>query len=245
MASPFTMRHLTLGFRPIPSDSTMHGFLETKAGPVPKYEVSSNRAKATVLVLPTILGIDTDIEFLTEDIANLGANAIAVDPFWRSNPGPLSHDIEDIRRALERKNAIGRDQAINDAFIYCRTLMAQSPELPLIAVGVSYGGFLAFCSAACGLLKGTVICHGGSLPDHIRHANDIDCQMDIHYGSEDLVIPADDMLLLKEVFSSSEAINVHQHANAKHGFMLQSQSSFNPDAYDACIRSVEKILASL
>ena len=55
----------------------------------------------------------------------------------------------------------------------------------------------------------------------------------------------DDILLMKEVFAQNNDVKVHQHAEAKHGYMLQSQQTFNPDAYDAAIASIEEILRSL
>lgn len=222
----------------------MHSFLQIPQGEVPIYVAESFvDSNVSVLVLPAIFGIDQDVEELCDEIAGLGANAIAVDPFWEVDPGPLSHSFEDVRRALDRKNKVGTQRGIDLALEYCKTL--RSPPEKLIALGICYGGHLAFIAAAKGLVDGAVILHGGGLTDYVRFISDIQVPLSIHFGDQDSLIPMDDVLLLQEGFAEVPHVDIQVYEGARHGFSHQSSLSFHQEAYMGSLNGLDSMIGHL
>ena len=208
---------------------------------VPAYITESKReSSVVVLVFPSILGIDEDIELLCEDISYVGAHAVAIDPFWQVDPGPLSRSPDDIRRGLARKNRLSRQQSLKNIKQFCTD--ARKMGNTLIALGVGYGGELAFHAAAENMLDGAVIWMASSLPRIVGLVEQIEGPMSIHFGKQDVVVGEDDILLIEQAFQQHEQVHVHVHEDAKHGYCYRSHVHFHPDAYENSFSALEQMI---
>ena len=221
----------------------MHETIGTDQQDSPSYISSPiTDSEVVVLVLPAIFAIDEDIEQLCDDIAYMGAKAVAIDPFWAVDPGPLSHEPADVRKALARKNAISKKQSLENMRLYCKE--ARQLGKKLLVLGICYGGHMAFCAAAEGLVEGAVIWHGGSLTDHIGLASQIKVPLSMHFGEADPVISMDDVQLLKEAFAGAEQVDISVYPGARHGFSHRNYVNFHPEAFEQSLAALERLIES-
>ena len=219
----------------------MHRFLESGANQVPAYATEPvGESDVAVLILPTIYGIDEDLESLCEDLAYVGAKVVAVDPFWQVDPGPLGHDLRSVRRGLARKRAVTRKKGLANMRMFCSEVNLMCEKL--IVLGIGYGGHLAYTAAAEGLVDAAVIWHGSSLTDFVRLASKIQVPVSMHFGDSDPVVPMDDVLLLKDAFAEHENVDIVVYENARHGFVHRNYIHYNHDAFEHSFATLQSLI---
>jgi len=193
-----------------------------------------------LLIFPAVFGIDSDIEDLCHHYSNLGYTVIAVDPFWDTAPGPLPHTVEGVRAALERKREVPPDVGLSFAQACCDAAKEYGDQI--VALGICFGGYMAFCSLADDDVDAAAIWHGGGLVRHIDRVADIKAPLQLHFGIEDPLIPAVDREVLGEFFSKHDNVSIMEYEGARHGFTHRSGPAFHPEVAAKCIKSLEELL---
>jgi carboxymethylenebutenolidase len=222
----------------------MHDYIEIEDTKIPAFLIEPmTDPKATVIVLPSVFGIDEDVEFLCEDIANMGVTAVAVDPFWATDPGPLPHTSQGAKRALARKNKIPRLHGISNAVQYCKS--AQRFGRPLIALGICYGGHLAFCSAAEGVVDAAVVWHGGGLADYSVLCEDISVPLSLHFGGNDAITPSHEIEILRKAFKGRSNVEIRVHPDAGHGFTHRASPNYDESSHQSSFAALAKMISDL
>ena len=184
------------------------GWLARPAGP----------AKAGLIVLQEIFGVNAHIRRVTEGFAARGFLALAPALFDRARPGvELGYDAVDEGRAIMvslKLDAIARDLAA--------AVAAVAPAGKVGAVGYCWGGAIADLAACRVPVSAAVSYYGranvGWLDEKPR------CPVLYHFGARDPLIPPD---IVAQISAARPGHAVHVYADAGHGFNCEERHEYH------------------
>ena len=217
----------------------MHTYLETAIGDVPCYYLEGE-SEVVLLVFPAVFGIDEDIESLCREVVFAGHNVIAVDPFWEVDSGPLPHTMEGVKRALARKREISLEDGL--AFAKACTHAARSFGTTVVALGICFGGYMAFVSLGEQNVDAAVVWHGAGLVRHIEEIPKMEVALLLHFGSDDPLIPKIDREILTELLKDKANAEILEYEGARHGFTHRSGVAFHENAMNDCLKKLFGLL---
>jgi carboxymethylenebutenolidase len=202
------------------------------AGPVP-----------AVVLASAVHGVDADIRALADEFAGHGFIAAAPDLFWRTVPGPLSHDDPRCQPRsqprLEKVKTGERDMA--DTLAHLGTLPQFNGRAA--AMGFCYGGPYAIVGPKRLGYAAGISCHGTQFLDYIKELDGVTAPVCIIWGDKDHRAPPEVLDAYRPVPSRMKNVEVHIFAGVQHGYMMRS----SPKAFDQNTRdfSVARTLAIL
>ena len=217
----------------------MQTVLETEVGNVPAFVIESE-SNVALLIIPTMFGIDEDLELLCEDIAMEGFTVIAVDPFWEIDAGPLGHSIEEVRRALARKNELDKEESLENMFAFCSASLQYAKNI--VVLGIGYGGHLAYQALAYQKAAAAMTWHATGITDHLTLSGRINRPLSFHFGGEDYLTPVFEIDILREVFRGKDFVSIEVHSGAKHGYSHREELTYNEEALDKSFASLIQLL---
>lgn len=217
----------------------MFAYLETDIGDVPSFQLEGE-SDSVVCIFPAVFGIDDDIVELCSIIHQNGHSVVAVDPFWEVDPGPLPHTVEGVRRALARKREIPHEEQLIFAHACCSATKRIAPKN--VALGICFGGGMAFHALSQELCSAAAIWHGAGLVKQIDSIANMKGALHLHFGTEDPLIPSVDREILRELFKDKDDVYFWEYEGAKHGFTHRSGASFVHEAFVDC---TEKLIGLL
>jgi carboxymethylenebutenolidase len=188
----------------------------------------SDGAVPAIVLASAVHGVDADICAMADEFAANGFLAAAPDLFWRSIPGPLSHDDkrtqERSQPRLERIKDGERDMA--DTLAYLRTL----PQFNggAAAVGFCYGGPYAIIGPKRLGYAAGISCHGSQMLDYIGELDGVRAPVCIIWGDQDHRAPPDVLDAYRPIPARLSNVEVHIFPGIKHGYMMRGA----PDAFD-------------
>ena len=206
----------------------MHINLNTTLGEVPAYlkEASSD---VLLLVFPSVFGLDEDILSLCEAIFSKDVSVLAMDIFWSIQPGPLGHQFEEIEEAFMRMRQLPFEEALSDARVFCQHAKQFSSNL--LALGIGYGGRLAFNMLAEERVQAASVWHGAGIGRYIDELQSLNGSLELHYGALDPLTPDIEKDVIAEICKDKPNVRLFNHPQARHGFSLSLGSTFNPECY--------------
>src|ERR1700677_1448843 len=173
-----------------------------------------------IVVLQEIFGVNDHIRAVCDRYAQEGYTAIAPDIFWRLQPGmelPYNESgISDGRALAARCNI---DLAIKDiaaTLDYVRTLQPATGKAAVI--GFSFGGRLAFLTAARANPDVAICYYGAGIDQHAAEAASIRCPVMLHWGAEDAAIPAPSRETVRSALAAHDHAEAYVYTGAGHGF---------------------------
>ncbi|MFT4979968.1 MAG: carboxymethylenebutenolidase [Myxococcota bacterium] len=195
-----------------------------------------------VLIIPSVLGLDTGCTALVERFVRSGVSAVAPDLFWRVAAGPLPPEERGL--ALERADAADPRQLLRD-LIATRRWLGDQGAGPIIALGVGFGGRFAMLTAARGAVAGAITWSGGGLIRLIDLSNQISCPLSMHFGEDDDLIPRAEVARLQNTLGTRDDVSIHLHPGAGHGFAQRGHPNFSPvpanAAFADALRTLERL----
>jgi dienelactone hydrolase len=216
----------------------MHTVLKSEAGEIPIFFLPAEEQAPVLLIFPSIFGIDEDLEELVFRLNDLGLTVVAVDPFWSVGGGPLS--TAQTQRALERKRNLGTLNGIHNAILYCELIKEES--VPLIALGIGYGGHLAFCAAAEQKVDGVCCWHADGLGDYAMLGEDIQVPTQLHFGANDVLVMPHEVEAIQAGFNDSSRLELWVHEGAGFNFSHRSHQSFHEPTFERVLSDLERWL---
>jgi carboxymethylenebutenolidase len=188
---------------------------------------AADKVPAIVLAC-AVHGVDADIVQLAEEFAAAGYIAVAPDLFWRTVPGPLSHDDkrsqERSQPRLEKIKTNERDMA--DTLAYLRTLPQFNGRAA--AMGFCYGGpFAILAPKRLGYAAG-LSCHGTQMLDYISELDGVTQPVCIMWGDQDHRAPPEVLDAYRPVPARMKNVEVHIFPGVLHGYMMPG----SPKAFD-------------
>ena len=187
-------------------------------------------AKAAVVILQEIFGVNDHIRKVADGYAQAGYLAIAPATFARSKTGvELGYTPDDINAGFALKTAIENLPApgvmadIQAAVDYA----AAQTHGKVGVVGYCWGGLLTWRSAA--LVKGVSAAapyYGGGVTTDAEAQRKPLCPVMAHFGEKDHWIPLDTVETFKK---AQPGVQVHVYA-ADHGFNCEARGSYDAAA---------------
>lgn len=187
-----------------------------------------------IVLASAVHGVDKDIRDLANEFATHGYIAAAPDLFWRSVPGPLSHDdpraAERSQPRLEKIRAGEVDMA--DTLAYLRGLAQFNGRAA--TMGFCYGGPYAVLGPKRLGYDAGIACHGTRMLDFIQELDGVAAPVCMIWGDQDHAAPAEVLAAYRGVTARMPNVELHVFAGVLHGFMMPG----NPNAFHPQTRAV-------
>ncbi len=199
-----------------------------------------------VVLASAVHGVDADIRAIADEFAAHGFIAAAPDLFWRSLPGPLSHDdgraAERSQPRLERIKAGERDMA--DTLAFLGTLPKFNGRAA--AMGFCYGGPYAILGPKRLGYAAGISCHGTQMLDYIHELDGVGEPVCIMWGDQDNRAPVEVLDAYRRIPSRQKNVEVHIFPGVVHGYMMRgSPTAFHPVTRDFSMTRALAILDGL
>ena len=221
------------------STLAMYHNLSTSMGDIPSFLLEGNK-DVVLLIFPSVFGVDSDIEDIARHFFAKGYSVLAVDPFWNVEPGPLGHSIADVEQALYRMRQLPFDEACHQAHAF--SVAARNVASRVVALGVGYGGKLAFSTLSRGGVEAVSIWHCSGLGRMLDLIPTIKGPLELHYGGLDATTPAIEREVLQSFFTEHDSFSIQLYPEGKHNFSLASGSNFQPSLYQILMSSLDRLL---
>ena len=177
-----------------------------------------------IVLASAVHGVDGDIRDIADEFAARGFIAAAPDLFWRSIPGPLSHDDDRTqqrsRPRLEKIKAGEADMA--DTLAYLGTLPTFNGRAA--AMGFCYGGPYAILGPKRLGYAAGISCHGTQLKDYLKDLDGVSQPVCIIWGDQDHAAPPEVQEAYRGVPSRMKNVEVHIFPGVLHGYMMKDNT---------------------
>ena len=194
---------------------------------------SEGEARAAIIVIQEVFGVNQGIRAKTDAWAAKGYLAIAPDMFWRFAPRyDVDPDVpEQLAEAMELRHQFDLDKAARDVEATIRHLRGMLPAGTKIGlVGFCAGGSVAYLAASRTDVDASVGYYGRLIVDHLNEAHAIARPLLLHFGLEDPSIPAGIRGRIRGALESHPRVSIHDYEGAGHGFAAGSGKRRNEAA---------------
>lgn len=183
-----------------------------------------------VVIIPSIMGVASDIVEWADRLAAEGFVVSATDPFWRDeDAGNLEGEADARDRGFARMGRVDQDQNVGDLETLLNDLKSRPECNGKVAVmGFCFGGGYAFLGASRLGIDAGIAFHSGKISHLLEEAGNVTCPLSYHWGDEDAAAPMDEIEKVQAVFDGMDGAEIAIYPGAKHGFMQPT----NPPAYD-------------
>jgi carboxymethylenebutenolidase len=198
-----------------------------------------------VVLASAVHGVDADIVAHADEFAAHGFIAAAPDLFWRTLPGPLSHDDG---RAQQRSQP--RLEKIEQGEADMADALARLGELAefngsAVAIGFCYGGpYAVLGPKRLGYAAG-ISCHGTQMLDYLHELEDICEPVCVLWGDRDHRAPQEVLSAYRALALRKSNVEVHIFPGVQHGYMMQGMpKAFDPQAREFSMTRAVAVLES-
>jgi carboxymethylenebutenolidase len=198
-----------------------------------------------IVLASAVHGVDKDIRDLADEFASHGFIAAAPDLFWRSIPGPLSHDDERTKqRSQPRLEKLKTGEAdMIDTLAHLRTLPAFNGKAA--AIGFCYGGPYAIIGPKRLGYAAGISCHGTQLLAFLPELEGVTAPVCILWGDQDHQAPADVLAAYRAVPARMPTVEVHIFPGVLHGYMMPGSKAYDQPAREFSMQRALAILDGL
>ncbi|MER1966285.1 dienelactone hydrolase family protein [Castellaniella sp. GW247-6E4] len=176
------------------------------------YITGPEDARAGVVVLQEIFGINANIRHMTDMFASHGYRAICPAMFDRVQPkAELGYDAADLDQGLALRNRIPESAALLDIQAAAAALPAHSARM---IVGYCWGGTLAWLAACRDDTFAAASCwYGGGIAKALGGTPG--CPVQMHFGEDDPSIPMRDV---EAIGRAHPEVDLYTYRHAGHAF---------------------------
>ncbi len=194
-------------------DTHFTGYIARPQGP----------AKAAVIVIQEIFGVNPGIRQKCDKLAAEGYIAIAPDLFWRLKPGiELDPDVEaEFAQALDWMGKFDQDAGIRDIQAAINFLRSEEGAAKVGCVGYCLGGRLAFMTAARTDIDASVGYYGVGIDGLLGEANAIANPVMLHIPTADGFVPAEAQAAMHAGLDGHDKVTLHDYEGLDHGFATE------------------------
>ncbi len=188
------------------------------------YVAGNETAKAGIVVLQEIFGVNSHIRDVADFFAAQGYRVIAPALFDRvQNNIELGYTAEDIGKGLEIRSEIAQELVMLDIDAAVRAL---GQFVNVGVVGYCWGGTLAWLAACQNEKVAAASCwYGGGIVQYANEQSSVPVQM--HFGELDKSIPASDVQTIR---AAQPGVEIFEYPAVDHGFGCDQRGSYNGEA---------------
>jgi carboxymethylenebutenolidase len=206
----------------------------------------SDAPMPAIVLASAVHGVDTDIRAIADEFAANGVIAAAPDLFWRTLPGPLSHDDgrsqQRSQPRLEKIRTGERD--LVDMLAYLRTLPQFNGQAAVI--GFCYGSPYAILGPKRLGYAAGISCHGTQFLDYVHELDGVREPVCIIWGDRDSRAPAEVLDAYRDIPSRMKNVEVHIFPGVLHGYMMRAAGwAFDAKTRDFSMARANAILDGL
>lgn len=185
----------------------------------------SGGAKAAIIVIPEIFGVNEGIAKKCDAWAEQGYLAAAPDIFWRFAPGEeYNPDIEDeFHKALENMGKYDAEQGVRDLEAVIHFLKDQGAD-KVGAVGFCLGGRMAYMMAARTDVSASVGYYGVMIDQMLNESHAIANPLMLHIPTGDHFVGPEAQKAMHEGLGPNNHVTLHDYVGLDHGFAAESGS---------------------
>lgn len=195
-------------------------------GQVPLYVAKpAGDAKAAIIVIPEIFGVNSGICKKCDEWAEQGYIAAAPDIFWRFAPGEeYDPDVEEeFQKALENMSQYDADQGVKDLAAVIDYLRDEGAA-KVGAVGFCLGGRMAYMMAARTDVDASVGYYGVMIDQMLDEAKAIANPLMLHIPTEDHFVGPDTQAAMHKGLDGHDKVTMYDYGGLDHGFAAESGS---------------------
>lgn len=189
-------------------------------------------ARAAIIVIQEIFGVNPGIRQKCDKLAAEGYVAIAPDLFWRIEPGvQLNPDIaEEFNTALDLMGKFDQDQGIRDIQATINHLRAEEGTEKVGCVGYCLGGRLAFMTAARTDISASVGYYGVGIDGLLGEKHAIAHPVMLHIPTADGFVSPETQAAMHEGLDDHPKVTLHDYEGLDHGFATEMGERRKEDA---------------
>ena len=180
-------------------------------------------AKAAIIVIQEIFGVNAGIRRKCDKLAESGYLAIAPDLFWRMQPGiDLDPDkAEEFQQALNWMGKFNQDQGIRDieATIHHARTAVNGGKVG--CVGYCLGGRLAYMTAARTDINASVGYYGVGIDGLLNEKHAIAHPLMLHIPTADGFVDSDTQKAMHDGLDDHPKVTLHDYEGLDHGFATE------------------------
>lgn len=205
------------------------------------------KARVPAIVIATAVhGVDGDHRDICDEFAEAGYIAAAPDLFWRTLPGPLPRDSDQLQpRSQPRKEKIATGE--RDMKDVAAMLRAQAGcNGKLAAIGFCYGGPYAILGPKRLGYDAGISCHGSLMGEYVRELEGTTQPICILWGDKDHAAPAEVQAAYREAATKHKNVELHIWPGILHGYMMKGGTeAYSREKYEFSMARAKAILAGL
>ncbi len=187
----------------------------------------AGEAKAAIIVIPEIFGVNPGIRQKCEHWASAGYLAVAIDIFWRFAPGvELDPDVEEqLQEAFGYFGQYDADTGVQD--IEAAIHAIRRGELGVAAlekvgcVGYCLGGRLAYMAAARTDISASVGYYGVMIDQMLNESHAISNPLMLHIPTADHFVGPEAQAAMHAGLDNHPKVVLHDYAGLDHGFAAE------------------------
>jgi len=180
-------------------------------------------AKAAIIVIQEIFGVNPGIRQKCDKLAAEGYLAVAPDLFWRLQPETsLDPDVEsEFTSALDLMGKFDQDAGIRDIEATIHHIRRTLGVAKVGCVGYCLGGRLAFMTAARTDIDASVGYYGVGIDGLLGEKHAIANPLMLHIPTADGFVSRETQALMHEGLDDHPKVTLHDYEGLDHGFATE------------------------
>lgn len=189
--------------------------------------VPSGDAKAAIIVIPEIFGVNPGIRQKCDRLAADGYLAVAPDIFWRFAPGvELNPDVEaELQEAFGYFGQYDPNDGVKDIEAVIHAIRGgiggQSPVAKVGSVGYCLGGRLAYMAATRTDISASVGYYGVMIDQMLNEAHAIANPLMLHIPTADHFVGPEAQAAIHAELDAHRKATLHDYEGLDHGFATE------------------------
>jgi carboxymethylenebutenolidase len=195
----------------------------------------SGQARAAIIVIPEIFGVNAGIRQKCDHLAGAGYLAVAPDIFWRFAPGvELNPDIEaELQEAFGYFGQYDTDDGVRDieAAIHAirSGLSNHAPVEKVGCVGYCLGGRLAYMAATRTDISASVGYYGVMIDQMLDESHAITNPLMLHIPTADHFVGPEAQAAIHARLGNHSKVTLHDYEGLDHGFAAEMGNRRNAE----------------